>query len=289
MDIILYIIVSFIIVRLLLSFIAAPIMLHAKEQMHASPRFDLFDPNSLPRDKAEYFAAKLQLLEKEGFEPLNFVSWESHENRRILFALAVHRKNRDTAVIALATSGIDKKPLEIRYTEFSAVFTDGSEICSSNNPLPDVLKQIYKKKVFSFPQVKDLHHLYILHRRLTARFALGKEAVLPPNGKEIQALELSTARSVERQVAAGYFRSGEKGEILRPTWKGAFFMSWKLAWPLGFIRSIFYRKKINTLIRQLLVSDTKSENTPAPRIISEQIIEKKEEAAEKKTGTEAEG
>ncbi len=270
MDIFLYAVMVLIFIILIFSGIVAPIIVHSKQRMAAKPRFDLFNPQNLPQDKADYFVRNLQLLQKEGFEPAAFVSWESHENQRILFALAVNQENRDMAMSVFATAGTETKPLEVRYTEFCTVFTDSSEINTNSNPQPDVLKQFADKKVFSFPRVKDPHHLYILHRRLIARFALGKEAVLPQKDTEVMAVQMSVTRFLARQAKAGYFFTDESGNMLRPTWKGAFLMTWKLVWPMGFIWNILRRRRMNMLLSQLLSSD--AESKPVPKQLSEQIV-----------------
>ncbi|MEZ4526857.1 MAG: hypothetical protein R2941_13140 [Desulfobacterales bacterium] len=257
LNVFLYALIGLLVVKLIFSGIVAPIIVHAKQRMAAKPRFDLFDPRNLPQDKADYFVRNLQLLQKEGFEPAAFVSWESNENQRILFALAVNRENRDMAMAAFATAGTESKPLEVRYTEFCTVFADSSEISTNSNPQPDVLKPFPDKKVFSFPRVKDPHHLYILHRRLLARFALGKEAVLPAKDTEVMAVQMSVTRFLERQAKAGYFRTDADGEILRPTWKGAFLMTWKLVWPVGSIQNILHRRRMNLLLSQLLAPEAK--------------------------------
>ena len=272
MDIILYGLIALLIVKLVFSGIVMPVIVHAKQRQAAKLRFDLFNPQNLPQDKAVYFVKNLQMLQKEGFEPAAFVSWESHENQRILFALAVNRENRDMAMSVFATAGMETNPVEVRYTEFCTVFTDSSEINTNCNPQPDVLKQFADKKVFSFPRIRDPHHLYILHRGLLARFALGKEAVLPPKDTEVMAVQMSVTRFLDRQAKAGYFRTDESGEILMPTWKGAFLMTWKLAWPMGFIWNILRRRRMNLLLSQLLASDANPVSKPGPRQISEQIV-----------------
>lgn len=272
LDIILYALIGLLVVKLIFSGLVAPIVVHAKQRQAAKPRFDLFDPRNLPQDRADYFVRNLQLLQKEGFEPAAFVSWESNENQRILFVLAVNRENRDMAMSVLATAGAETKPIEIRYTEFCTVFTDSSEINTNSNSQPDVLKQFPDKKVFSFPSVEDPHHLYILHRRLLARFALGKEAVLPAKDTEVMAVQRSVTCFLDRQAKAGYFETDASGEILRPTWKGAFLMTWKLVWPMGFIWNIRHRRRMNMLLSQLLSPELKH----GPRQISEQIVNRKD-------------
>ncbi|MGE0086459.1 MAG: hypothetical protein AB7S75_18785 [Desulfococcaceae bacterium] len=282
LDIFLYAAGVLILAEIIIFGVVAPIIVHSKQRQSAKPRFDLFDPRNLPQDKADYFVRNLQLLQKEGFEPAAFVSWESNENQRILFVLTVNRKNRDMAMSVLATGGTATKPIEIRYTEFCTVFGDSSEINTNSNPQPDVLKQFPDKKVFSFPSIKDPHHLYILHRRLIARFALGKEAVLPSKDTEVMAVQMSVTRFLARQAKAGYFQTDESGEILMPTWKGAFLMTWKLVWPVSFIRNILQRRRMNIFLRQLLSPEVKH----GPRQISEQIVNR-EDSWEKKFPADA--
>ncbi len=272
LTVFLYAFIGLILVKLIFSGIVAPILVHAKQRMAAKPRFDLFDPRNLPQDKAEYFVRNLQMLQREGFEPGPFASWENGENQRILFALAVNRKNRDMAMSVFATAGTETKPVEVRYTEFCTVFADSTELNTNSNPQPDVLKQFPDKKVFSFPRVKDPHHLYNLHRRLLARFALGKEAVLPPKDTEVVAVQMSAARFFSRQIKAGYFQTDKSGEIMRPTWKGAFLMTWKLVWPVGSIRNILQRRRMNLLLHQLLSPEPRH----VPMQISEQIVNRED-------------
>ena len=51
--------------------------------------------------------------------------------------------------------------------------------------------------------------------------------------QEVAEVEKSLARDYARQAEAGYFYLDEEADVYRPTWKGAYLMTWTFLWPIS--------------------------------------------------------
>ncbi len=256
-QILLYIIAGIILIRTILPGIAGPFLIHARQRQPAHPSFKPFDPRSLPEDTADFFIESVTLLGEMGFTFAGYFSWEAQEKQQLYFALMSKPADNTLVMAVFATSGQEKNPVEIYYIEYASEFRSGVEILTNNNPQLDVCYYPPDRRVFAFPHIADPRHLYILHRRLVERHAGGMRPFFPGEGREVNAVYESIRQVYENQVRVGYFYLDEMESAYRPTWKGAFLMTWKLLWPVVTVWRILLRRRANALIAELLREEEK--------------------------------
>ena len=252
MDVIVFLIAGFFGIKTLLPGIIGPILVHSRQKQPARPEFTSFDPSELDPDIADYFSRSVSAIQDEGFEFLGYTSWSIQDRQRMYFGLLIHREAGDMGMVVYITSGHDKHPVETRYVEFAAEFTVAREINTNNSTQIEVFKKLPERMVFRFPHILSPHQLYLLHRRLKGTYAAAWAPLPPPHGREIQAVHNSIAKEYEKQVRAGYFYLDREEGVYRPTWKGAFLMTWKLIWPFTLFRNILVRRRANRLINELM-------------------------------------
>ena len=141
--------------------------------------------------------------------------------------------------------------IQAKYVEFCTVMTDGNEVCTNNSSVISSFRTVPEKTVLQFPQVDDPVRLYTIHEKLLPQYAnvVGKQ--LPLKGNEVEALCDSMAADCARQIETGYLYVDETGECYRPTWKGAFLMTWKQLPPVSHRLRVRIRRRARRLLKEL--------------------------------------
>jgi hypothetical protein len=116
---------------------------------------------------------------------------------------------------------------------YTAEFEDGTQVHTTDNNAPRI-HPLPRPPVhsFTFPRVGGAGRLYAIHRRLVDRYGGEGPRVDPLRGGLMAYFRRTKESNEERQIASGYYSLDEAHRVLRPTWKGATLMAWKLLWPL---------------------------------------------------------
>ena len=128
-----------------------------------------------------------------------------------------------TVVVIPQPGGADVQSL----VGFTTALRDGGRVCTSNTPLPSVFPGRPGIVVARFAAEKDLARLYALHRAHVGAQASYAAPVRLGDPVGYQQAEEAAARA--NWVRAGY--AYEVDRSLRPTWKGAFCMPYRLLFP----------------------------------------------------------
>jgi hypothetical protein len=236
-----------------------PILIRATMRQAAEPDLLKFDPTDpmLPHDVAGHFQRV-----RKGLEPLGFQVAEGmalpHQTERVkaLVLLLVHRGNKDAA---LATAIYAKMPegtkLQTAYTEFVSRYRDGTVVQTNNTEQLGAFKTRPHITTIRLPMIRNVERLYQLHRAATKRHdeSPGKVLRLDEEFRGDAAAYFAAAlvEELSGQIETGYMYLSERESAFRPTWKGAFIMTWGLLWPISAIRRTLRDAKARQMLREL--------------------------------------
>jgi hypothetical protein len=207
----------------LLPFVTGPIRMRVRFWQSADPVYTPDDEGRLPLT-ARRAAADLRALE---FEDRGIWRHDGAALATGQVVLLEHPRTRDVArVIVVTAPGRTSVALA-----FQTQFADGTEVWTANQrtlsgfpPLPGVI-------VAWLPEFRDAASLYRIHAQL--RDALGGARERVGVGDDPAAyLGDASARSLANWVATGYYALDAGRGVVRPTWKGAVLITWRLLWPI---------------------------------------------------------
>jgi hypothetical protein len=217
-------------------YVVGPIVIHATSFQSATPRLLPVSPEQFLANVPPEFMQAIFDLQQLGFELVDHVSAPAQTNNTsVIMSLYVNRDRREIATVAHIMGFADPAPtLTLDYVEFSTLFDDGFVLDTNNSTTPSVFARIPELAVHRIPHVRDAQSLLRIHRHLASREA-HRRAVLPPQGREVDAACEHIAAVLARQAALGYFYLDAASDRYRPTWKGACLMTWRLLWPVSAI------------------------------------------------------
>ncbi len=208
---------------LLLRFVLAPVRMRARSRQAAAPVFTPDDEDRLP-PAARDAAADLRDL---GFDDRG--TWRKEEPALGTSHVAVleHPRTRDVAKVVVVTTGTRQTVTLMLQTRFA----DGTEAVTSNSPVVAGFPLVPGVTAAWLPELREAAPLVRLHARL--RDALGGTRERLAIGPDVAAfLRDGATRVVAHWVAAGYYAPAASPGLVRPTWKGAALITWRLCWPI---------------------------------------------------------
>jgi hypothetical protein len=192
------------------------------------------------------FADVISGLEARGFELVEHFVGTGPEKLR--FDLLHEPGSGDTATL-VSLSGLT---VSVRYLEYGCRFADGSELNTSNSPLPPgTFVPLPARVQLQFAGVRDPEELYELYRAAIEWYfpSLSRLRRTPERLRNEVAEEFQAV--FEHQVASGLLRrTGSPGEYA-PTLRGAFHIVWRNAFPVLAIRRVLYYLRMRRLELQL--------------------------------------
>ena len=240
-------------ISLILPFTVGPILVRFKSSHPASPEFEPAGVGQLPPEVADNFNSFVYAMSADGFQFVGYFRQLAYM-RGVGFFLAL-LKNPMTSDMAymidiFANNGLT--PMRAAQVEFCTDFSDGTEISTNNGQQPSMHKVHSEMKVFRFPEAHNLRLLYQLHSRLCASLVAPEvKRVALTDGMEVFRLAYGTVKEVRKQADFGYYYLDEKKDVFRPTLKGAYLMTWKLAWPVGALRQARMKSKARATMKSL--------------------------------------
>ena len=224
----------------LLPFLTGPVRMKFRSWQAADPVYTADDDSRLP-GRARFAAEELRAL---GFE--NLGTWRHDGAARATgwVILLQHPRTLDVAQVMVVAAGRRRVVSLLLMTRFA----DGAEALTFNSPvvvgfpLPPGITAAW------LPEVRSAAALYRIHVQLRDALrgagGLGSRVVPDPAGF----LRNRSARVLAAWVEGGYYAVDEQRGIVRPTWKGAVLITWRLLWPV----KPMYRAGRRRATRQLL-------------------------------------
>jgi hypothetical protein len=131
-------------------------------------------------------------------------------------------------------------------------FADGRSVSVNNNRRAGAFTPAHSRIVVPFPDVRDPARLYRIKRAYLERHYPGVERVpFEHQGDPGRFLSEAMVRDLEEQVAAGTWRKDEGAQVYRPTFLGAWAMTWRLLPPFRAIRTARLRRRAAALLKDL--------------------------------------
>ncbi len=235
-------------------YLITPIIIRFTQKMSAAPKFESVDLATLPDSAAQFLWSCQQALESEGFETVGHLSWQNSAPN--LFPLLTLFMNRATQVKAVAAAIYVVTPqgakLTTSYVEFISRYQDETVLGTSNAAVLGTYKHGPKQKSLRLPDVQSPAELYGIHRRRMAQIG-GAIEPLPATGTEITVQEQRMIEDFEEQVQFGRMYLDRTSNLYRPTWKGAYLMTWSQLQPMKNIRNSQEHRKSVASLKELEV------------------------------------
>ena len=235
-------------------YVLGPLLVRAQQRHAADPRFEPFDAarHVVPAELGGALERTVTALEGEGFARVADLYHASEALKTVLrVTLLAHAESGVAALAAAAWGTNPKVPIRITYVEFAVKFTDQRSFSVHNSPQPDVYAPHPEKLTARFPQVRDPSRLWRVSRELLRRrygsIARAPFAVSDPAGFVAAAM----VREYRQQVETGYLFLDEAAGAFRPTWRGAWRMTWKLLPPMSQVHAWLARRRAAGLLEEL--------------------------------------
>jgi hypothetical protein len=244
-----------------------PVIIHWVVKQPAQPQLIPFplDHPGLPPEVAQKFQTVIDQVRPAGFEPITGLALPNPMSSvKSIVLFLVNRQTKDyayaTGTYAGTTADADAETpaassLQAFWVEFVSHFRYGPRL-RTNNSASDLgaVCPRGKQPTSQFPEVEDAGRLYRLHQALVARsgmrdkvFRLDEEF----QGNAVAAVGAFMVEAFAETVGPGYMYLSPGDRAYRPTWKGAFLMTWKLMWPMTAIRRAARNRTARRLLAEL--------------------------------------
>jgi hypothetical protein len=215
-------------------YLGTPLLIYTGNKLQAELLTTPFHLEKLVPDVQEHLTRNIAILTSLGFSvEASVMMPETAPNMRTYMVMMANRntgeKSNITAILATPPGAT---PILNFYTEFTCRYASGkivdtmnSNVIGSFDPLPHETK-------ITFAGQQDLELLYQLHQYIVRHVAQVKPDdtphMYPPGGAESYLREI-WRKGFDEQVEAGIMRCD--GNYYRPTFFGAYKMTWRLLFP----------------------------------------------------------
>jgi len=248
--------VGFPLVVAFLIYVVGPVAIRFVYSQPVHQKFVRIRREELPAEVSEPLGRTAENLDRLGFTSAACFGLVQ-EYAGSIMELYLNRSAGDMAkaVTPYQRVGEAYKPIPASsYVEFCTEFPDPLEIETNNlgTPSPFPSKVIPEHvKIVRLPSVDDLADLYRIHRALVDHVAPGREGTLPAPGEESEYFSTSFDKTTARLAEVGCMYVDPAADVYRPTWKGAFAMTWRSVWPLTRILKACMRKEAERILMEL--------------------------------------
>jgi hypothetical protein len=239
----------------ILIYVGVPVLVRFQAVQASEPAaFETFSPeqvaSDVPPDVRAWFEEVAAALGAEGFTAGEHLAHGDLQNAFSLLRVYRHPSEHHVAtatrlVIRAMTvgEGAAEWRKESQSLQLVTQLEGGGSVATTNTALPYLESSSPARQLHSLPQVQDPARLLRLHRALVARQG-GTPVAPPPDLGELQ------VSSLDAQIEDGTVQRLPDGS-LRPTWKGAFLLTWSWLWPLSALRRARLRRRAEALLADL--------------------------------------
>ena len=226
-------------------YLGSPLIIYLTQRQPANPRLDPAGGDPATTPVLTPLAAPTRAIQTLGFELIGCYGLSMAPNVTSFLSYLVHRANGDLAIVAHLASPVKT----VDMAEFATRFVDGSSVTTGNNRTLGVYLRPKNKPVYHFPGENDLAKIYRYHQALIQRDKGSLKKDVPAPGKEEARLVEALQREMADQVPVGILQTD--GNTFRPTLKGAYYMTWKLLFPVKQIRAVLRDSRTRALAKAL--------------------------------------
>ena len=206
-----------------------PIMVRLTNRHHCTYRYQpVTAGRPLPPAVANFLGASSAALARAGFTPAPpFFQTDGTGKSSGYVQVFEHPQHGDVATVLCVLRPHQPGAAPVTVVGFTAEFEDGSRQATGNSPLPAATPPKPGDEATRFPGERDAERLYRLHRAIVQR--RGGRQRLTKIGDPVAYLQRMQQLSQERMLSSGWYV--REGDVLRPTWRGAFLAVSRHLWP----------------------------------------------------------
>lgn len=214
---------------LLSQYVIGPVVVlfrHAIPGRYALPKLDWAD---LVTKLAKPFADLHRSIVNVGFVPC--AATELSGTRAIMY---VHCEDGSSAQLRYSASSCS--------VSISQRYVDGRCLFVSNGKLPSVFPTWEMRIGYRVPNIRDVESLFEKFRRIRQKIAIGRPLSAVAEA-EFQSVESLLNAELEENVRQRFYAEKIINGRHRLTLKGAFLMSWRVAWPSNAIINLLAQRR----------------------------------------------
>lgn len=236
-------------------YLIGPILIRLTQRWPARPAFEPYDPilHPLPDDLAVSFRQSVDALIRSGLRSIADAAHASNMSKvQVRVALLADAAGEEHALVLCGRSTNPKVKLAACHVEFPTKFADGGGLTVNNSTQPDTYAPAPGRFLERFPQVRDPARLRRVNAALLDRHYAGRARVpLEPAQDPTAFIAEAAGREYQLQVGTGYMWLDERAEAWRPTWRGAWGMTYRLLPPFRQILESRRRRRAAALLAEL--------------------------------------
>lgn len=243
-----------------LFYFGVPLLILSTFRMNSDPRVTDFTPDKIPaklHKSLDYFEEQQDLIEELGFEYVtNIFIRDLLPTTKMLGQVWYHTSSRTGLVLIHAyVTNAGAVTLTSQFVEFSTSFSNDVVVDTNNTksfspfPTPD------KKIQHSLFWEKDIERVYRFHAAICDDVQLNAEPINELDdyfdGNGLRLIKAGLTKECQYNREVGYLTDSGDSAELRPTFKGAFLMTWKELPPFKQFRMYAMKKAVRRTMRDL--------------------------------------
>jgi hypothetical protein len=233
-------------------YFVAPLIILVSQRMKADPALNEIDVRSLPPKAWEYLYNNVQAVMNVGFKPIAYLAMPSPvTNVRTYLALLVNPDTDDKAMVTTIFADDGFTENSTLYVEYSTRFESGRVFDTLNSKTLQSFPREARQVRTQTPSIKDPGELFRLHQWVMAQHG-AKEPKVKYDFNETPAAFIKRIlnESYEKQVKRGWLVYNPSDLSFRPSFMGAYLMTWGLLWPISMFRKMTMSAEEAKVLRQ---------------------------------------
>jgi hypothetical protein len=232
-------------------YLLAPIVIKSSQFLQATLQFEPLFADQLPPFARDFIQRCVH-----GFTPLGFVAVESFRTINVApdilaFVLILVDSERRDICQLISTMSLKMSIVRSVTITMKTEYEDGGAIVTTTAKT-GVFPRNPRNDTLVLPGRNDPTLLARVHRlRCERSNRMSQKRPVPVPGTWLDYIREEYARDVQRVTDAGYYWLDVRAQVYRPTWKGAYLMSWKLLWPVKQLRRLGKQWRANSVLRSL--------------------------------------
>jgi hypothetical protein len=227
--------VSFVLTLLIRPFVLyiwVPIGTHRKNVHQLARKHEVANLQTMSPEAGSQLERVMAQFREEGFEPIG-PPLASISNQFISAVHTVFVNQKGDVAENFSTAAKTQSFIRSQTFVIRSRFSNGSEVATQSTRSTGVFPSDPLRDTVYFSWVKDAHTLCEAHRRRMHMLGFDDRprVAQPGHGEHEAYLREQEKKEMDRVARAGYYYFDEKGQVYRQTWRGAFFMAWKLLTP----------------------------------------------------------
>jgi hypothetical protein len=230
----------------------APLIILFTQRMKADPALLEIDTRTLPAKAWEYLYNNVQAVINVGFKPIAYLAMPSPvTNVRTYLALLVNPDTDDMAMVTTIFADDGFTENSTLYVEYSTKFQSGRMFDTMNSKVLQSFPASALTKRTQTPSVKDPGELFRLHQWVMAQNGANEPKVKYDFNEPPPAfIKRILNESYEKQVKRGWLTYSPAAASFRPSFVGAYMMTWGLLWPISMIRTMMRNSEEAKVLQQ---------------------------------------